>query len=365
MDKLKRQVAIAPPNDCAAVPRPAALVLVRALVLAAAAIGVQKWFLPAIDGWRWAAAWLGGGIALGLMAAMIGTWNSRRGELDAALEIDRRFGLKERLSSSLALTREELHSPCGQALVDDAALRISRLDVAQRFPVTLSRRLLLPIVPAAIAIVLYWVAAPAGFIQASSDTDRAAAAKQIQEAIKPLEKQVQRRAEQAKENGLIPVAELLQKIAEKIQNLVNKDKADRHEALAELHDLTQELAHHQEQLAEQTKIKQYLAAMKNIPSGPAEKLAQELKNGNFENALAELKKLQEQLSHGQLDSQRQLELAQQMAAMSKSLQEFPRTAFTDSREAARTTCRRPSSRAINRPSKSYKSNLRDWISSSR
>src|SRR5215467_7893604 len=90
------------------------------LAVAAIAIGVQKLLLVNIDGWHWATYWLGGAVGVGLLAAIFWTGIHRAANLDAALEIDRRFGLKERISSALALTDEELQSPCGVALVNDA-----------------------------------------------------------------------------------------------------------------------------------------------------------------------------------------------------------------------------------------------------
>ncbi len=287
---------------------------------AVAAVGVQKLFLPDIDGWAWAAQWLAGAVALGCLAALVWTLVVRRGDLDAAMEIDRRFGLKERVSSSLALTADERTSPCGQALVEETASRISQLTVAERFPVRISRRMLLPLAPAAVAIAICLLPAATSFTHEGAEVDRAVAAKQVRESIKPLEKKVERRAEEAKEQGLSQLAQLLKEIANRTHNLVAKEQADRHETLAELHDLTRELNQRSDQLLQQAKIKQAFAAMKEVPSGPADKLAQELKSGNFERALAELKKLQEQLSHGQLGSKRQTELAEQTAAMSQSLQ---------------------------------------------
>ena len=44
---------------------------------------------------------LGGSILLSLTTASIATWVYRQHELDAAVELDQRFGLKERVSSSL------------------------------------------------------------------------------------------------------------------------------------------------------------------------------------------------------------------------------------------------------------------------
>ena len=48
--------------------------LFATLLVAAIAIGVQKTWLAGIDGWQWAAAWIGGAVAVGFLAAMVWTW---------------------------------------------------------------------------------------------------------------------------------------------------------------------------------------------------------------------------------------------------------------------------------------------------
>src|SRR5947209_5904664 len=118
-----------------------------ALLLATLAIGVGKIWPLNVEGSMWAAGWIGGSILAGTLAALIGTFWRRSSRLDSALEIDRRFGLKERVSSSLALRREELESAAGRALVLDAVGRVSRINVTERFRLHLGRKALLPLAP--------------------------------------------------------------------------------------------------------------------------------------------------------------------------------------------------------------------------
>ena len=63
---------------------------------------------------------MGGALGVGLVAAIVWTLVSRRSVLDAAIELDLRFGLKERVSSSLSLSEDDLQSDAGRALVKDA-----------------------------------------------------------------------------------------------------------------------------------------------------------------------------------------------------------------------------------------------------
>ena len=91
-----------------------------ALAGAVIAIAVPK--VIAIDGLpaQWAEMWLGGAVGAGLLVAFAWTLIRGRSELEAAMEIDRRFDLKERVASSLSLPPEAAETPAGRALVADA-----------------------------------------------------------------------------------------------------------------------------------------------------------------------------------------------------------------------------------------------------
>jgi hypothetical protein len=292
------------------------------LVVAAIAIGVQKWMLVNVDGWLWAVQWLSGAMAVGLLAALVWTWWVRKPELAAAIEIDRRFGLKERISSSLALSAEDLETPAGQALVDDAQRRVDRLEVTNQFPIKMNRRAWLPILPAVLAFALCFLSDPIEPTSADAKANTVAITKQINESVKPLAKKMEDRAQQAAKDGLKDAEDLFKKIEEGSRDLAKKDETDKHEALSKLNDLAQQLEQRRDKLAAGEKLKEQLAGMKSLPSGPADKLAQDLKNGNLDKALKELEKLKEQLSQGKLDPEKQKELANQMQAMKDSLQKI-------------------------------------------
>ena len=99
------------------------------LAVAALAILLKKLVPMEIDGRTWTIAWLVGGLLGGLALAIGITYWRRSGMLDAAIEVDHRCGLKERVSSCLALTPEEQDSEAGQALLEDAQRRIAQADV--------------------------------------------------------------------------------------------------------------------------------------------------------------------------------------------------------------------------------------------
>ena len=59
---------------------------------------------------------------MGFLFALTWTLIRHRSPIDAAIEIDRRFDLRERVASSLSLRPEEQSSEAGRAVVNDAAI---------------------------------------------------------------------------------------------------------------------------------------------------------------------------------------------------------------------------------------------------
>src|SRR5262245_56692875 len=94
------------------------------LLVAVIGLAIPKiWVVPAVSTEQgaqiWLASWVGGALALAALVSIGWTFAVRRGWLEAAIEIDRRYGLKERVSSTLALNSEERETEIGKALVQD------------------------------------------------------------------------------------------------------------------------------------------------------------------------------------------------------------------------------------------------------
>src|SRR5437667_151012 len=92
--------------------------------------------LAALDGF----GTLGRGIGsiAGAVAAWL-TYKTRATPLDAAVGIDSRLGLKERVSSALAIGEPRRDDEA--ALVEDAAVRVRALRVREAFPIQAPREL--------------------------------------------------------------------------------------------------------------------------------------------------------------------------------------------------------------------------------
>ena len=288
-------------------------------VIAAAGVAIPKFVPMEVDALVWSAAWIGGAVAAGLLIAGLWTYLTRQSQLEAAIEIDRRFGLKERVSSTLALDETELETDAGRALAADALRRVERLDVQSKFGIELNRRSLMPLVPMIVAFALLFVADAIREVAASS-SENINITKQIKESTEPLRKKLEERRKEAAEKGLKDAADLFKQLEEGARELTKRDEVDRKQALSKLNDLQKQLEQRREKLGAE-RMKEQLDNLKNLKSGPADKVANALKEGDFKKALEEIDELKKQLAQGDMDEKKKEELKNQLAEMQKKLQE--------------------------------------------
>ena len=313
MEKLRRQVRIARRRLAVqqflrAVP----WFLFAALAVAAILVAVDKYYPLGLVGWAWPTI----GACVGLVRAAGLVWLRGQSELDAAIEIDRRFGLSERVSSAYILTTADRDTPMGQALIDDAVRTIARVDVAPGFRLSLSRRALLPLLPAVVAFLLSVFLNPVSET-ATATTENSAQKLEVKKTAEVAHKKIAERLKEARDGDLKEI-EALAKLEAGFKELSKGDE-DKRQALVKLNDLNKELAERREQLRGNERLQEQFQQLKNLAKGPADKLAEALKEGNMQEAARELKALQEKLSSGQLDEQAAAELAQQLSAMEQKL----------------------------------------------
>jgi hypothetical protein len=289
-----------------------------ALAVSAIGLAVAKLFPLNVDGRIWTIAWIGGALAAGTVATAIWTWIGRRDPLFAAIEIDRRFGLKERVSSVLALSQKELDTEAGQALLSDAVRRVERVDIPGRFAVPISKRNFLPLAPALVVFGLTFLADKGRPTEAVVNVTPQAAA-QVHDSAEVLRRKLAQQRKEATEKGLQDAGDLFKKIEEGIKDLASKQGVDRKQALVQLNDLAKQLESRKKELGGDDKLKQELNQMKDMKNGPAEKLADTLKNGKFQKALNELQKLEDELKADKLDPKDQAQMAKQLETMKQAL----------------------------------------------
>lgn len=291
-----------------------------ALAMAVVAIALPK--MVAIENlsphWvRWSIL---GSLLTGTVAALAWTWWRGHTTLEAAIEIDRRYDLRERVASSLSLDPHDLQTPAGQALLADALRAVQKIDVDKRFPIRLGRRAWLPLVPALLAFLL---ATLVDNREAQSRVDPQARkiTKQVQDnTAKALRKRMLERRKQAAKAGLKDAEALFRELEKGAEKLQDKNTVDRKQVLVKLNDLAKQLAERRQKLGGDKELRKQLDQMKNLSRGPADKLAGAMKQGQWQTAMRELEKLRKQIADGKLDAGAKKELQQQFKQMQEKLQ---------------------------------------------
>ncbi len=295
--------------------------LFAALAVAAVAIAAPKVFiieqLPA----AWSVLWLSGAATLGVCVALGWTWLSGRSELDAAIEIDRRFDLKERVATSLSLAPEAAATPAGQALLHDAERAVRRLEIDERFRIRMGRSAWLPAAPAAIALALAMLL-PNQVAQSSvTPTTTALSAKALENSTTALRKRLVELRKKTPKKGLKDAEALLLEMEKQLERLATKKNVDRKQALAKFNNLAQQLAERREKLGGDADVRRQLAGMKDLGQGPADKMAAALKGGDWQQAASEMKKLQQKMAAGKLSDAEKKQLAEQLKKLNQQLAE--------------------------------------------
>ena len=289
-----------------------------ALLVAGVAIIVGKFWPPGMTAYSWTWLWLGGGSVAAVMGAVIWTAVKGHSRLEAAYEIDRRFGLKERVATACSLTPDELATQAGQAVLDDAQRQILRVHVAERFAVAPGRRILWP-VAAGILAVLSAVLIKESVTEATANAapvGRGRPGEGLAQTLENAWPKTRRSAGQRIGRSRRSVDE----------NRTRHGATGRHrkgrseEGLARIERLVQGSAKRRDQLMAGDKLKNQLNQLKGMDGGPADKFAQAMKNGDFNKAADELQALQDKMAKGQLDPEEREKLADQLDRMQQSMQ---------------------------------------------
>ena len=292
-----------------------------ASLLAATSVVIANRFLPLnVVDWQF----LAGFMAAGLIAAIGWTCWTATPTLRAALEIDQRFGLKERVSSTLAMHADDRQTEAGQALVADADARLRRIVVLEKFPVRPSRYLLLPLLPALLAAGVMIFRPPFIASQAAA-IETAAPPPEVKKSAEDLRQKLIARRKQAEKEGLKDASSLLKRLEEGTKELQNQSQ--REKALVKLNDLARELQERKKQLGGGSEaLKRQMEKVQDIPMGPADDLAKALSKSDFQKAAQALEKLQKQIAESKLDAAKKQQLAQQLEQLKQKIDQMAKQA---------------------------------------
>ncbi len=291
------------------------------LLLAVVAIVLPKVMYLPVDNFIWVASWAGGCAALALIINTVLTFVGRPTLADAAVEIDRRFGLRERLSSVLVMSKEDTETDLGQALAADAQKRAEKLDVRDKFQWGLRRSLMLPLIPALIGAALWYAPnclAPAEVANKDSKTT----IKQIKSSTKPLLDQIKKKREQAEKDGLSDIEiDFFKKLEGELAKIQKDNKLDTKQSLAKLNDIKEQLEERRNEMGSAENLKRNLQNLEKFEAGPAEKLAEALKKGDFDKAEESLEKMLKKMEAGEMSPSETQQLQKQLEKIEQAMAE--------------------------------------------
>jgi len=273
---------------------------------------------------------LGAAAGGALVVASAWAWFTRVDELRSAVELDRRCRLQERVSSALALERSgaadrDPHAAAALSAVEsDAAEALRRVDIARSFPIGLSRRWAAPLVPLAAAIaVALWLTpavAPPGTVQAAVADPLDEAKKK--EAIAELQKKLAEKQEQAENLKLAEAENLLEQLREEARRIESQEKVDQKEALVKLNDLGRKMEERRREVSGAEQMRKQLSRLQSKKQGPADKFAEALNKGNFQQAREQIEQLREQLKSDKLNEAEKKQLAEQLDQLQKQVDQL-------------------------------------------
>lgn len=265
--------------------------------------------------------WVGAGI-VSVLAASLAAWAKRPSALHAAVEIDRRYRLNERCSSVFSIGDQERESPVGQALLDDAQRQLERIDLRDHFPVRPAPQWAWVVLPVAACFALSWVP------DVSSEAKGALAQRRksdplvtVKNATEPILKTLQKKIEQAAEDGDQEAADEFKRLQQQVQKLQNDPNPDPKKVIADLNEVKKELQQKKASIGDSEEFKESLDSLKDLDKGPAESMAKAMQDGDFEQAKQELAQLAAKMSEGKLDAEQTKQLQNQLEQLRDAMRE--------------------------------------------
>ncbi len=289
-----------------------------AMGLAMVGVVIPKLMYVGTDSTVWFASWMIGAAVIGVLTNTILSLLGRPSLADAAVEVDRRFGLRERLSSAMLLAPEDRETELGQALAADAEKQATRIDAREKFNWGFHRGLFVPIMPAVFAALLSCLPdQPSAQEPASPATNLT----QIRNSTKPLVEQLRKKREDAEKQGLQEAVDMFRKLEGELAKMQSDPKLDTKQSLAKLNDIKEQLEKRREELGSSESLKKNLQNLEKFEQGPAEKMADALKQGDFDKAQEELEKLMEKMMNEGLNPQDLEKLQKQMEQLENAMNE--------------------------------------------
>lgn len=289
---------------------------------------------------KWLVA--GGFVAVATLAAVVLALRAAPTAFAAALELDARFGLKERVTTALGLRPHEVDTPAGTAVVADAAERVSPLAVRSKFPVHIPRQsLAVPTLVGALALAAVFYHPNTARTEAPDPAAAgpkptapvAAASPDPKKPVPPARPKPTDRTDRTdKSEKLKDLEAELDRMRDKHAADPDRDKPEKQrEKVADLTALedklkkfTEEkidkLARAEQQLRELNKLKRD----PEFADGPAKELNDALAKGDLKKAQEAVDELGKKVREKKLDKEDEEKLARQLARMKDQTEQMAR-----------------------------------------
>jgi hypothetical protein len=301
-----------------------------ALVLSAVWFLLQPLVLTTPPEWlRWTVA--GGCVGVGAILAVVLAVVRAPSRLAAALSMDEKFNLRERVTTSLTLLVEMQSTAAGQALLEDVNQRVAKIDVAEKFPVRMSWQAVL--VPVA-AVLLVMVAL---FYQPNTNQ---ANANSVDEAKQPIANQadIEKKKEKlAKKPSEIKPgepqekSEKMKEIDADLEKIVNKptgNKEQLRQLAKDMTDLEADMKKREKELREKSNaLKEQLKNLGRMNKdgkneGPAKELEKAMEKGDYNKAIDEVEKLAKKLENNELTEKEREQMAKQLENLQQKMEKL-------------------------------------------
>lgn len=301
----------------------------------------EPWVVETPPTWlKWAV--VGGAAALGTILAVWRAVRTTPTREATALEIDTRFGLRERVTTALTLDARDAASPAGQAVVADAAAKIAPLKVAERFPVRLRRHALaVPALAGCLVTAAFFyhpdpsrVLANEEAVAAKKTSDQAKLAANAMKKAVPFSKP---KAQDELERG--GRSEKMKDLENELDNLAEKWAKDpfadtpekQREKVTEVTKMEEKLKEFsREKIEKLSQMEKQLSQLdklnkdKDFNDGPAKGLNDALAKSDLKKAKDEVDELRKKAKNKDLDKKDQEKLAKQLDKMKDEVEKLSR-----------------------------------------
>ena len=257
---------------------------------------------------------------IGFVVTGILTYRKLHSRLNVATEIDSRFGLKERVSSALAIDSQTAEGPVEKALINDALRRVETIEVAEKFELRPRWSGLLPLIPMAIIALLLFLPDA----QAKADSAESAEAldrENVKLRVEKFKKKIDQAREQIETKGLADASEDVKTIAEKFDKLNSDDLKNPKQALVKLNDIKKEIDERQKSTGDSKSFRDNLNKLKDTGKGVAKKIGDALAEGKFEDADKAIKELAKKLKDGKLTDAEAKKVAKELEDLADKMKQ--------------------------------------------